>query len=90
MGSTDPLPALPELSSSARLSLGRLDEVHTVPEGVSKVAIKLWGGGGGGSFAESIRSHGGAGGLTVGTIPVVPGDVIRIRIRLGTNTSEAR
>ena len=61
----------------------RQDEVHTVPEGVSKVAIKLWGGGGGGSFAESIRSHGGAGGLTVGTIPVVPGDVIRMRIGEG-------
>ena len=61
----------------------RQDEVHKVSDGVSKVAIKLWGGGGGGSFAENIRSHGGAGGLTVGTIPVVPGDVIRMRIGEG-------
>ena len=61
----------------------RQDEVHKVPKGVSRVAIKLWGGGGGGSIAENIRSHGGAGGLTVGTIPVVPGDVIRMRIGEG-------
>ena len=50
---------------------------------MSKVAIKLSGGGGAGSFAENLRSHGGAGGQTVGTIPVVPGDVIRMRIGEG-------
>lgn len=53
----------------------------TVPQGVTKIFVKMWGaGGGGGAYGGwNQGSLGGAGGFTQAIVPVVPGETITIR-----------
>ena len=71
------------------------DGTFTVPEGVTSVTVKAWGGGGGGSYRYLIDgtdpensvygpgAGGGGGGFCGGTINVTPNDVITITVGTG-------
>ena len=55
------------------------DQKYLVPAGVTKLHVKLWGAGGGGSYRlTALDSGGGAGGYTECTIDVTPGEVLNI------------
>ena len=61
----------------------------TVPDGVSSIDVKAWGGGGGGSGRSGTYpdyhggTGGGGGGFCGGTLNVSPGDVIPIVVGKG-------
>ena len=57
-------------------------QTWTIPNGVSYVFVKMWGGGGGGGSYGGWRqgSTGGAGGYSEGILPVVAGQTMTIRV----------
>jgi hypothetical protein len=72
----------PNNLTPAKISFGNATlNTFTVPQGVSSILVKMWGGGGGGgSYGGWIRgSMGGAGGYSSAIVPVVPGETILIR-----------
>lgn len=56
----------------------------TVPAGVKKITVEVWGGGGGGY--SSAQSGGGAGGYGKDIISVTPGEVLNITVGAGGST----
>jgi hypothetical protein len=54
----------------------------TVPAGVNKVMIEVWGAGGGGSFNISCRG-GGGGGYGKSILNVIPGDIYSVTVGTG-------
>ncbi|RYZ56343.1 MAG: hypothetical protein EOP49_00600 [Sphingobacteriales bacterium] len=55
-------------------------QVFIVPDGVTSINIKAWGGGGGTSFGDTARAGGGGGGYVEKRISVSSGDVIYINV----------
>ncbi|MFZ2026353.1 MAG: LamG domain-containing protein [Microgenomates group bacterium] len=62
-----------------------VDQKYTVPEGVTSVTVKMWGGGGGGGAVGgwTYGYAGGGGGYTTGTIAVTPGQVLDVMVGAG-------
>jgi hypothetical protein len=60
---------------------GSAADTWTVPAGVTRIFVKMWGAGGGGGSYGGWRqgSLGGAGGFTHGLFNVVPGEVVQVR-----------
>lgn len=54
----------------------------TVPAGITNIFVKMWGAGGGGGSYGGWRqgSTGGAGGYSEAIVPVIPGQVLTIRV----------
>ncbi|CUW41152.1 protein of unknown function (bacteriophge tail fiber protein) [Magnetospirillum sp. XM-1] len=60
------------------------DQSYTVPWGIYRLNVKLWGGGGGpGRAYASTGGDGGAGGYTEGWLPVTPGQILTIMVGQG-------
>jgi hypothetical protein len=61
------------------------DQTYTVPAGVTQLAVKLWGAGGGsGAHSTSgLNGTGGAGGLTCGILSVTPGETLTVMVGQG-------
>ena len=63
------------------------DVSFTVPSGVSRIYVKLWGAGGSGGYRSgwNYGSPGGAGGFTHGVIATTPGETLTLMIGEGGN-----
>lgn len=60
------------------------DGFFYVPAGIFEITVKVWGGGGkGGNSTSSSVNGGGGGGYSTITVPVNPGQIIRVNIGLG-------
>jgi hypothetical protein len=61
------------------------DVSFTVPSGVSRIYVKLWGAGGGGGYRNgwTYGSPGGAGGFTHGVIATTPGEILTLIVGQG-------
>ena len=61
----------------------------TVPTGLTSVAVKMWGAGGGGGYYGNVGAgftqggSGGGGGYVAGTIAVTPGQVLKVGVAEG-------
>ncbi len=74
----------PSASSSVYTSSG--SDSFVVPDGVTEITVKMWGGGGGGGAGidgggtQNVNNggHGGGAGFTEGTISVTPGEILDI------------
>jgi hypothetical protein len=58
------------------------DQTYTVPAGVTKVQVRLWGAGGGGGN-ENNSSVGGGGAYVIGYLDVTPGEVLTVMVGQG-------
>ncbi|WP_329805790.1 beta strand repeat-containing protein, partial [Flavobacterium facile] len=68
-------------SNALRYSYTGSDQTFTVPAGVYSIYVKIWAAGG--SMETVNPARGGAGGFTMGTIPVTPGQVLKIMVGQG-------
>lgn len=58
------------------------DQDITIPAGATSVRFEIWGGGGhGGIYGGGI--YGGGGGYAAGTLPVTPGDTLKVQVAGG-------
>ena len=84
-------PAPPPAEGSAVFSFTGAAQTFTVPTGVSRVAVKLWGAGGGAGIFGRGESHssGGGGGYTAGFLPVTVGETLTVMVGEGGYTAHA-
>ena len=63
-------------------------QVFTVPSGVTKINVKMWGAGGGpGFYSSSFYACGGSGGYVAGDIVVTPGENLLIKVGAGGSST---
>jgi len=75
-------------SRAANKEIFLADGSFSVPDGVRSIEVKAWGGSGGSSYAGTIP--GGGGGAVVTTIPVIPSEVLTVRVgKGGTDGSDS-
>ncbi len=78
-------------TSASAFACTGADQTYNVPVGVTSVAIKMWGaGGGGGAIGVWVAGYpGGAGGFTSGNLAVTPGQVLTVIVGCGGRPGNA-
>ncbi len=66
-----------EFGKKVIFSHTRANQSWTVPQGVTRIRVKLWGAGGGGP-GEPTAGAGGGGAFALVTLPVTPGEVLTV------------
>jgi len=78
---------VPELPRKQVFTYVGSKQVFTVPAGIKKIHIKMWGGGGGPGFYNSTRyASGGSGGFVEGDLDVSPLQNLQIEVGAGGNS----
>lgn len=76
----------PEFQTIQAFTYTGADQIFSVPSGVGRIKVTMWGAGGAGGTAGT----GGAGGLTQGIVTVTPGDTVKVIVGSGGALSVTR
>jgi hypothetical protein len=79
--------AAPGYAHCLRYSFTGDDQSFTVPAGVTKISVLLWGAGGGGASSSNGQFTAGAGGYTTGDVAVHPGQHFTVTAGQGGSAS---